>query len=203
MMTTFDLPLTFRTLRGAPINQFSDDEFFELCQLNPDLRLERTAQHDIMFRSPAGSDASESSLESQGQLWLWNRQTRLGHVYESSAGFTLPNTAVRSPDVAWLSQATWEKLTPEQRRKFPPVCPEFLMEIKSPSDRIGDLQAKMEEYLTNGMQLGFLLDTDAETAYVYRPGQPVETVQGYAQELSGEPVLPDFRLDLRPLRRAV
>ncbi len=201
-MTSFDWPQQLRTLRGAPINRLSDDEFFELCRLNPELRLERTAQHDIMFRSPAGSDSSESSLESQGQLWLWNRQTRLGHVYESSAGFKLPDTSVRSPDAAWLSQTAWSTLTPEQRRKFPPVCPEFMMEVKSPSDALPDLQAKMQEYLANGMQLGFLLHIEAETAYVYRPGQPAETVRGYEQELSGEPVLPGFRLDLRPLRRA-
>lgn len=106
-MTSLDWPQQLRTLRGAPINRLSDDEFFELCRLNPDLRLERTAQHDIMFCSPAGSDSSESSLEGQGQLWLWNRQARLGHVYESSAGFTLPDTSVRSPDVAWLSNAAW------------------------------------------------------------------------------------------------
>lgn len=202
-MTSFDWPQQLRTLRGAPINRLSDDEFFELCRLNPELRLERTAQHDIMFRSPAGSDSSESSGESYGQLWLWNRQARLGHVYESSAGFTLPDTSVRSPDAAWLSQAAWSTLTPEQRRRFPPVCPEFMLEVKSPSDRLADLQAKMEAYLANGMQLGFLLDVAAETAYVYRPGQPAETVQGYAQELSGEPVLPGFRLDLRPLRHSI
>lgn len=200
-MTLFDLPQEMRTLRGAAVNRLTDDEFFEICQSSPSLRLERTAQHDLMFRSPAGSDSSESSLESQGQVWLWNRQTKLGHVYESSAGFKLPDSSVRSPDVAWLSQAKWEQLTPEQRRKFPPVCPEFMMEIKSPSDDLRVLKDKMEDYLANGMQLGFLLDVEAETAYVYRPSQPAETVQGYNQELSGEPVLPGFRLDLRPLRR--
>ena len=201
-MTVFDLPQELRILRGAVVNRFTDDEFFDVCQSSPGLRLERTAQHDITFRSPAGSESSEASGESYGQLWLWNRQTHLGHVYESSAGFKLPDTSVRSPDVAWLSQAKWEQLTPEQRRKFPPVCPEFMMEIKSPSDEIRMLQAKMKDYLTNGMQLGFLLDVPAETAYIYRPGQPIETVQGYDQELSGEPLLPGFRLDLRPLRRA-
>ena len=201
-MTAFEWPQQLRTLRGTPVNGFSDDEFFELCRLNPELRLERTAQHDLMFRSPAGSDSSESSLESQGQLWLWNRQARLGHVYESSAGFKLPDTSVRSPDAAWLSNAAWEQLTPEQRRRFPPVCPEFMLEVKSPSDALADLQAKMQEYLANGMQLGFLLHIEAETAYVYRPSQPAATVRGYDQELSGEPVLPSFRLDLRPLRRA-
>lgn len=202
MRPTYEFP-ELPVLHGAALTRLSDDEFCELCQANPALSFERNAQHEIIIRPPAGSgsSSSESSLESQGQLWLWNREHRLGHVYESSAGFKLPDTSVRSPDVAWLSQAAWEKLTPEQRRKFPPVCPEFIMEIKSPSDDLTVLQAKLEIYLTNGMQLGFLLDVEAETAYVYRPGHPTATVRGYDQELSGEPVLPGFQLDLRPLRR--
>ena len=195
------MPLELRTLRGPLVARLTDDEFFQLCQDNPTFNIERTAQHDIMFRSPAGSDSSASSSEGQGQLWLWNRQTRLGQTYDSSAGFTLPNGAVRSPDAAWLSQAQYDRLTPDERRKFPPVCPLFVLEVKSPSDRLKDLQAKMEEYLANGAQLGFLLDVAAETAYVYRPGQPAETVQGYDQELPGDPMLPGFALDLRPLRR--
>jgi len=201
MRPTYEFP-ELPVLHGALMTRLSDDEFFELCQANPSLDFERNAQQEIIVMPPAGSESSESSLETQGQLWLWNRQSRLGHVYESSAGFKLPDSSVRSPDAAWLSQAKWEQLTPEQRRKFPPVCPEFMMEIKSPSDDVANLQAKMETYLTNGMQLGFLLDVAAETAYIYRPGQPAETVQGYDQELSGEPVLPGFRLDLRPLRRS-
>ncbi|TDN37339.1 Uma2 family endonuclease [Hymenobacter sp. UV11] len=201
MPTTYEFP-ELPVLHGAALTRLSDDEFFELCQANPALNFERNAHHEIIIMPPAGSDSSESSLESQGQLWLWNRRTHLGHVYESSAGFKLPDHSVRSPDVAWLSQGKWAQLTPEQRRRFPPVCPEFMMEIKSPSDDIALLQAKMADYLANGMQLGFLLDVEAETAYVYRAGQPAETVQGYDRELSGEPVLPGFQLDLRPLRRA-
>jgi Uma2 family endonuclease len=202
MRPTYEFP-EWPVLHGALLTRLSDDEFFELCQANPALSFERNAQHEIIIMPPAGSESSESSGESYGQVWLWNRQTRLGHVYESSAGFKLPDSSVRSPDVAWLSQAKWAQLTPEQRRKFPPVCPEFMVEVKSPSDDIKALQAKMEDYLANGMQLGFLLDVEGEIAYVYRHGQPAETVQGYDQELSGEPVLPGFRFDLRPLRRAV
>lgn len=190
-------------LHGAALTRLSDDEFFELCQANPSLYFERNSNQEIIIMPPAGSESSEASMESCGQVWLWNRQTKLGHVYESSAGFKLPDTSVRSPDVAWLSQAKWATLTPEQRRKFPPVCPEFMIEVKSPSDDIAGLQAKMENYLANGMLLGFLFDVEAETAYVYRPGQPAELVQGYDQELSGESVLPGFQFDLRPLRRAV
>lgn len=188
-------------LHGALMTRLSDDEFFELCQANPSLDFERNAQQEIIVMPPAGSESSEYCSEANYQLQHWNRPKRLGHVYESSSGFKLPDSSVRSPDAAWLSQAKWEQLTPEQRRKFPPVCPEFMLEIKSPLDDMTDLQAKMETYLANGMQLGFLLDVPAETAYIYRPGQPAEAVQSYDQELSGEPVLPGFRLDLRPLRR--
>ena len=200
MPATYEFP-ELPVLHGVVLARLTDDEFFELCQANPRLTFERNATQEIIIMPPAGSESSESSLETQGQLWLWNRQARLGHVYESSAGFKLPDTSVRSPDAAWLSQVRYATLTPEQRRRFPPVCPEFMLEVKSPSDALADLQVKMELYLTNGMQLGFLLDVEAETAYVYRPGQPPETVRGYDQELSGEPVLPGFRLDLRPLRR--
>jgi Uma2 family endonuclease len=190
-------------LRGTALTRLGDEEFFELCQANPALRFERNAHQEIIIVPPAGSQSSEASLECQGQLWLWNRKARLGHVYESSASFKLPDNSVRSPNVAWLSQAAWAGLTPTQQRRFPRVCPEFMMEIKAPSDDLAALQARMENYVANGMQLGFLLAAETETAYVYRPGQPAETMQGYDQGLSGEAVLPGFQLDLRPLRRAV
>ncbi|WP_223648313.1 Uma2 family endonuclease [Hymenobacter psoromatis] len=201
MPTTYEFP-ELPVLQGPVLAGLSDDEFFELCQANPRLNFERNAHLEIIIMPPAGSESSESCSEANYQLRHWNRPAQPGHVYDSSAGFKLPDNSVRSPDVAWLSQGKWAVLTLEQRRKFPPVCPEFMMEIKSPSDELTMLQAKMEAYLANGMELGFLLDVEAETAYVYRPGQSAETVQGYNQELSGEPVLPGFRLDLRPLRRA-
>ena len=200
MRPTYEFP-ELPVLHGAALTRLSDDDFFELCQANPALNFERNAHQEIIIMPPAGSESSESSGEVHGQLWLWNRQRRLGHTYESSAGFKLPDGSVRSPDAAWLSEAKWAQLTPEQRRRFPPVCPEFVVEVKSPSDSLTDLKAKMVDYLSNGVQLGFLLDVATETAYVYRPGQPAETVQGYDQALSGEPVLPGFQLDLRPLRR--
>ena len=197
---TYEFP-ELPVLHGTALTLLSDDGFFELCQANPSLSFERNAQQEIIIMPPAGSESSESSGEIYGQVWLWNRQARLGHVYESSAGFKFPDSSVRSPDVAWLSQAKWAQLTPEQRLRFPPMCPEFMVEVNSPLDDLRVLQAKMKHYLTNGMQLGFLLDVEEETAYVYRPNQPTETVQGYDQELSGEPVLPGFHLDLRPLHR--
>lgn len=200
-MEVFEMPLELRTLRGPLVARLTDDEFFQLCQDNPTFNLERNAQHDLTFRSPASTSSGRTSGECYGQLWLWNRQQQLGESFDSSTGFTLPNGAIRSPDAAWLNRAQYDRLTADQLAKFSPVCPVFVVEVKSPSDRLRDLQTKMEEYLANGAQLGFLLDVEAETAHIYRPGQPAETVLGYDQELSGEPVLPGFRLDLRPLRR--
>lgn len=182
------------------LHGLSEPEFFRLCQDNPQLRLERAANQDIVIMPPAHPDASESGTEISGQLWQWNRQQRAGHTYESSAGFRLPDGSVRAPDVAWLSNAA--RRVAEQAAGFLAACPEFVVEVLSPSDRLATTQAKMEEYLANGVQLGFLLDVAAETAYVYRSGQAPETVRGFDQTLSGEPVLPGFVLDLRPLRRA-
>ena len=183
------------------LHGLSEEDFFRLCQDNPQLRLERAANQDIIIMPPAHPDASEDGLEIAYQLKHWARatDTQPGHAYESSAGFRLPDGSVRAPDVAWLSNA--RRQVAGQAAGFLAACPEFVVEVLSPSDRLATTQAKMEEYLANGVQLGFLLDVAAETAYVYRPGQAPETVQGYDQELSGEPVLPGFSLDLRPLRR--
>ncbi|MCR5887235.1 Uma2 family endonuclease [Hymenobacter sp. J193] len=187
-------------LRGPLVTRFSDEEFFQLCQDNRDLRVERTSDHEIIFMSPAGFLSSAASAEVVFQLKLWNKQHQLGRVGESSAAYILPDKATLSPDASWFSHATWARVPVSERNKFLPVCPEFVVEVKSPSDRTTTLQAKMEQWLNNGAQLGFLLDCETETAWVYRPGQPAEEIRGYNQELSGEAVLPGFRLDLRPLR---
>ena len=188
-------------LHGPPLTRLTDEEFFDLCQHNPALRLERTATHEILAMPPAGSESSRKSGEVHGQLWLWNRGRQLGHVYESSAGFTLPDGSVRSPDAAWLSKAAFAQLTEAQRERFPPICPEFVVEVRSPSDGLPTLRRKMEMYLANGVQLGFLLDPTAGTATVYRPGQAPEEISSFDGKLSGKPVLPGFELDLAPLRR--
>lgn len=189
-------------LHGPTLAHLTEEKFFQLCQDNPQVRLERNANHEIIIMPPAHPDAAEagSKVGYQLQHWNLNQNPAPGHGYGPSAGFVLPNGAIRSPDVAWLSRAARE--VAQQAGGFLAACPEFVIEILSPSDRLSVIQAKMEEYLANGVQLGFLLDVEAETAYIYRSGQPVEAVHGYEQELSGEPVLPGFRLDLRPLRRA-
>lgn len=199
---SFELLAQPLILRGAPVTDFSDDEFFKFCQANPDLRIERNAKGEIVIMSPAGFVSSAQSLEVAAQLRNWNKRYKLGRAADSSVGYKLPDGATLSPDASWVSLATWEKIPPAIRRKFLPACPEFVAEIMSPSDNLPDSQAKMEQWLANGAQLGFLLTDEPETAYLYRPGQPVEVVQGFDNELSGEPVLPGFRLDLRELREA-
>ncbi|WP_375419449.1 Uma2 family endonuclease [uncultured Hymenobacter sp.] len=188
-------------LQGPALARLTDEEFFDLCQHNPTLRLERTADHNIIAMPPAGSESSRKSSEIVFQLMLWNRQHQLSHVYESSAGFTLPDGSVRSPDAAWLGRAAFDSLSEEQRQRFPPVCSAFVVEVRSPSDGLASLRRKMEVYLANGVELGFLLDPAAETAYVYRRGQEPEELVGFDRALSAEPTLPGFELDLHPLRR--
>ncbi|AWM34747.1 Uma2 family endonuclease [Hymenobacter nivis] len=186
-------------LRGALIAGFSDDGFFQFCQENDSARIERTANHEIIIMPPIGGDSSATSGDAYFQLALWSRQHG-GRPLESSIGFRLPDGAILSPNVSWLPATVWESLTAQQRQKFLPVCPDFVVEVKSPSDSLKALQAKMEQWLRNGVRLGFLVDTATETAYVYAASQTVQTVQGFDQELSGEPVLPGFQLDLRELK---
>jgi len=187
-------------LHGELIARFSDDEFFDFCQANAGLRIERSAQGEIIIMSPAGFVSSAQSLEVAGQLRDWNKKHKLGRVADSSVGYKLPDGATLSPDASWISLAAWGRTTPASRRKFLPACPEFVVEVMSPSDKLATEQAKMQQWLANGAQLGFLLTDTPETAYVYRPGQPVETLTSFDRELSGEPLLPGFRLDLRELR---
>ena len=186
-------------LRGEPIASFTDDEFFQFCQNNRDMRIERSADHEIIIMPPVGGDSGAASSDAHVQLGMWSRHNG-GRTFESSIGFVLPDGAVLSPDASWVQPAVWAGLTPAQRQKFLPLCPDFVIEIKSPSDRVKTLQAKMEQWLHNGVRLGFLLDIETETAYIYRPELPVETVRGFDTELSGGPVLAGFRLDLRELR---
>lgn len=189
-------------LRGL-VTEFSEDAFFDFCQANDDLRLERNASGEIVIMTPAGFVSSAQSGEIFAQLRNWNKKHKLGRVADSSAGYTVPDKSVLSPDASWFSLAAWEKVPAARRRKFLPICPEFVVEVMSPSDTLAGSQAKMAQWLQNGAQLGFLItDTPTEIAYVYRPGQPVEVVSGFDNELSGEPILPGFRLDLRELREA-
>ncbi|UOQ77122.1 Uma2 family endonuclease [Hymenobacter sp. 5516J-16] len=189
-------------LGGSYLGRMTDDEFFDFCQQHPDLRIERTANHEILLMSPTGSRSGKRNFRLNFQLgkW-WEQHQQLGEAFDSNTGFTLPDGSVLSPDASWVSAAKWNALTLEQQDKFAPVCPEFVVELKSSSDSTKTLQAKMLDWLRNGAQLAWLIVPETETAYLYRPGQPEpEVVQGFEKELSGEAVLPGFRLRLAELR---
>lgn len=188
-------------LGGPYLERMTDDEFFTFCQQHPELRVERTAHHEIVLMSPTGSRSGKRNARLNLQLgkW-WEQQSHLGEIFDSNTGFTLPDGSVLSPDASWVSAAKWNALTQEQQDKFAPVCPEFVVELQSASDSTKVLQAKMLDWLRNGAQLAWLLVPESETAYLYRPGQPEpEVVQGFDKELSGETVLPGFRLRLAEL----
>ncbi len=187
-------------LRGAVVAGISDDEYFELCQANELLHIERTPQHELVIRPLPGCLVSLQLGSALGQLAAWSR--RHGGHSLSWAGYTLPDGAVLGPGISWVSDAAYNTLTKTQRQQFPPLCPQFVLELKAPFDRLVTLQSRFAQWLNYGVELAILFDADAETAYLYRPGQPVEMIQGFDNELSGEPVLPGFRLDLRELRKA-
>ena len=190
------------TLRSPVLANMPDEEFFDFCQLNSDLRIERTANHEILLMSPAGSRSGKRNARLTFQLGKWCEQhPELGEYFDSNTGFTLPDTSVLSPDASWVSAAKWNALTTEQQDKFAPVCPEFVVELKSSSDSTKTLQAKMLDWLRNGALLAWLIVPETETTYIYRPGQlEPEVVLGFENELSGETVLPGFRLRLAELR---
>jgi Uma2 family endonuclease len=183
------------TVNLQPLLELTDDQFEQICNNNRDLKFERTAKRSLVVMSLTGGDTGERNAELNGQLWLWNRQARLGHLYDSSTGFRLPNGAIRSPDAAWVSQARWEALTPEQRQKWVPLCPDFVVELKSNSDDIEDLRLKMQEYLNNGLRLGWLIDPETQTVEVYRANQPVESLSN-PTEIAAQDIMPGFVLSL-------
>lgn len=173
----------------------TDEQFWDLCAANPDARLERTATGEIMIMPPAASDTGLLSAEITSQLWQWNRHTSLGRVFDSSAGFTLPNGAIRSPDAAWIRKARWDALTRQEQSRFAPICPDFVVELRSRSDELADVRRKMQEYMENGTHLGWLIDPTEQRVYIYRPGQAVEVLDD-PETVSGDPVLPGFTLEL-------
>lgn len=171
------------------------DDFFQFCRDNADYRIERTRKGELVVMPPTGGDTGVSNFELTGVFREWVKKDQGGKGFDSSTGFHLPDGADRSPDLAWVKLERWQSLTPEQRGKFPPLCPDFVVEIRSKSDSLRDLQDKLEEYLENGVQLGWLLDPQERKVYVYRPAQSVECLEDPAT-LSGEPLLKGFVLTL-------
>ncbi len=173
--------------------QLTDDQFYQLCQDNRDLRLELTSDGELIVMPPVGGDSGKSEANFIIDVGTWNRRTRLGEVFSSSTVFKLPNGAQRSPDVAWIATSRWEALTPEQRRNFPPIAPDFVIELRSATDSLSDLQSKMQDYLDNQVRLGWLIDPQNQQVEICRLGQAKE-VRSLPATLSGEDVLPEFSL---------
>ncbi|WP_413175815.1 Uma2 family endonuclease [Anabaena azotica] len=178
--------------------KFTDNEFVEIVDANKDLRLELSLEGELIVMSPTGGETGERNLELSGQVWFWNRKNNLGKAFDSSTGFKLPNGGTRSPDVSWIKIERWNALTPEQRKKFLPLCPDFVIELVSESDDLEDTQAKMREYINNGLRLGWLINPKDKQVEIYRQNQEVEVLQS-PKTLSGEDVLPGFILDLQPI----
>lgn len=182
-------------LQLQPVLALEGDQFFDFCQLNRDWRFERTATGDLIIMAPTGSETGGYNFDLTVELGIWARRDGTGKGFDSSTGFTLPNGAIRSPDAAWILRDRWEAIAIEQRRKFAPICPDFVLELRSVSDALEPLQTKMQEYLDNGARLGWLLDRQHRRVYIYRPGQPVETLENPVS-MSGESVLTGFVLPL-------
>jgi Uma2 family endonuclease len=175
--------------------QLSDEQFFQLCQDNRDLRLERNPKGDLIIMPPTGGKTGNSNAGITAQLWLWNNLNKLGVVFDSSGGFKLPNGADRSPDAAWIPLEKWQALTPQQKERFLPLSPDFVIELMSASDNIETARKKMQEYLDNGTRLGWLINRKTREVEIYRQGQAVEILTN-PESLSGENILSQFVLEL-------
>ncbi|MBE9186545.1 Uma2 family endonuclease [Microcoleus sp. LEGE 07076] len=186
LKTTITIPQTF---------QVTHEQFQQIAAVNRDLRLERSATGQLIVMPPTGSDTGKRNQDMSGQLWLWNRQTKLGIAFDSSTGFQLPNDADRSPDASWVKLERWQTLTPKQQEGFAPLCPDFVVELRSKSDNMEPLREKMREYIANGSRLGWLIDRKNQKVEIYRQSQDVEILNN-PSTLSGEDVLPGFVLDL-------
>ncbi|HBB32419.1 MAG TPA: hypothetical protein DDZ80_11570 [Cyanobacteria bacterium UBA8803] len=190
------------TLHVPPAVGLTDEQFYQLCIANQKWRLELTADGELIVIPPTGGETGIRNSDFNLQLGLWNRQVRLGKVFDSSTEFRLPNSAKRSPDAAWVILEQWEALPPEDRKRFPPLCPDFVMELRSETDSLNDLRAKMQEYRANGTRLGWLIDPQTPLVEIYRPSVMSETITFTIDRpptLSGEDVLPGFVLDLTPI----
>ncbi|MBD2385931.1 Uma2 family endonuclease [Cylindrospermum sp. FACHB-282] len=190
--------MTAVTLQIPPSLKFTDDEFLQIIAANKDLRLELSAQGELIVMAPTGGETGDRNLELGGQIWYWNRQNNLGKAFDSSTGFKLPKGATLSPDVSWVSIERWNALTPEQRKKFLPLCSDFVIELLSETDDLADTQAKMREYIDNGLLLGWLINPQDKQVEIYRLNQSTEVLQS-PTSLSGEDILPGFILDLQPI----
>jgi Uma2 family endonuclease len=183
------------TVNLPAIEPMSHEQFYEFCLANRDLRIERTASGEVIIMPPAFSDTGNRNFNLAVQLGIWAEQNVTGLGFDSNSGFTLPNGAIRSPDAAWIRLERWNALTEEQKASFAPICPDFVIELRSASDTLPNLQAKMSEYMANGASLGWLIDRQQQTVHIYRPNQEPEILD-HPDAIGGDPELPGFVLQM-------
>lgn len=180
---------------GTFVQNMSDEEFFMFCQENPDLRIERTAEGDLIIMPPTGGKTGQRNAELTRLFGNWAKDDQTGVVFDSSTEFRLPNGAMRSPDVSWVRRSRWAALSDKEQEQFPPLCPDFVLELRSPTDALSTLKAKMQEYIEQGAELGWLLDPFDRRIHIYRPPAAIEIIEN-PETVSGDPTLPGFALRL-------
>lgn len=178
----------------------TDDELFDFCQANKELQIERDAQHNIIIMAPVGGESGYFESEFIIDVGNWIRKTKNGVSFSSSTGFILPNGAMRSPDASWVSPERWQELSDEQKKKFLPIVSDFVVEVRSPSDKLDRMKDKMQEWIDNGVRLAWLVDTEGQQSFIYRANGSIEIVPGFDQVLDGEDVMEGFSFDLSQLR---
>ncbi|HAT14247.1 MAG TPA: hypothetical protein DCS91_12360 [Microcoleaceae bacterium UBA11344] len=186
------------TINLNSIIKLTDDQFYELCRENPDVKFERNTKGEIIVLLPTGGETGSYNSEINADFVFWNRQIKLGICFDSSTCFKLPSGANRSPDVSWIKKSRWDALTSEQKQKFPPIAPDFVLELMSPTDSLKETQDKMQEYMNNQVKLGWLINRKTRRVEIYRQGQEVEILESPTQ-LSGEDILPGFVLNLQAI----
>jgi Uma2 family endonuclease len=192
LIQTENIPLT---VNFPAIVTMSQAQFYEFCQANQELRIERTAQGEVIIMPPAFSDTGNRNMKIGYQLTRWAEEDGTGETFDSSAGFTLPNGATRSPDAAWIKLERWNALTAAEQTSFAPICPDFVIELRSASDTLISLQTKMQEYIDNGASLGWLIDRKNRQVYIYRPDRSPEVLE-QPEFVTGDPELPGFGLKM-------
>ncbi len=181
------------------IGKIDDQKYLDLCKKNPESRIERSSKGEIIIMAPTGGETGRRNSDLLSFVWNWNKKKKLGVIFDSSTAFKLPKGGIRSPDVGFVSNKKWNSLSSEDKKKFPPLCPEFVVELLSDSDSIETSQKKMVEWLDNGCLLAWLIDLDEKKIYIYRNNKPLEVLVGLDHILSGEDVLPEFTLDLKEI----
>lgn len=180
--------------------EMSNEEFFEFCVANKHLRIERDEQNQILIMAPAGGESGRKHIKIATALEIWNTKTSSGVVFDSSAGFNLPDGSMRSPDAAWIKKEKWDSLSLKEKSVFLPFAPDFLVEVLPPSDKPAAALEKMNKWIQNGTLLGWLIDSKTQVTYIYRANGTIDKVEGFDKKLSGEDVLPGFEFDLSVLK---